>query len=40
MEAGFRYPAMAALRIAERHDYKTNVIKESGELTRYVARKA
>ena len=38
--AGFEYPAMAALKIAERRGFKTNVIKKSGELTRYIARKA
>jgi hypothetical protein len=40
VEAGFKYPAVAALRIAERRGYKTNVIKKEGELTRYTARKA
>jgi hypothetical protein len=40
VEAGFKYPVMTALRMAERRGYKTNVIKKDGELTRYVARKA
>jgi hypothetical protein len=40
VEAGFKYPAVAALRIAERRGYKTNVVKKAGELTRYTARKA
>jgi hypothetical protein len=31
---------MAALKIAERRGYKTNVVKKAGELTRYAARKA
>jgi hypothetical protein len=38
-ECGYKYPAVQALRIAERHGYKTNVVKKSGELTRYVATK-
>jgi acetolactate synthase regulatory subunit len=39
-EVKFYGPAIAALRIVERRGYKTNVIKKSGELSRYVARKA
>jgi hypothetical protein len=38
--AKFKYPAIQALRIAERRGYKTNVVKKAGELTRYVARRA
>lgn len=37
--AGFVYPAMAALKIAERHGYKTRVVKRKGELTRYYAKR-
>jgi hypothetical protein len=40
VEAGFKYPAINALRIAERRGYKTNVIKKDGELTRYTARRS
>jgi hypothetical protein len=39
-EAGFKYPAIAALKVAERRGLKTNIVKKSGELTRYIARKA
>ena len=38
--AGFAYPAMAALKIAERRGLKTSVIKKKGELTRYIAKRA
>jgi hypothetical protein len=38
--AGFKYPAMAALKIAERRGLKTSVIKKKGELTRYCAKRA
>jgi hypothetical protein len=37
--AGFEYPVMAALKMAERHGYKTSKKKEAGELTRYMARR-
>jgi hypothetical protein len=37
VEAGYKYPALFALRIAERRGYKVKVIKKDGELTRYVA---
>jgi hypothetical protein len=37
-EAGFECPAMAALKIAERRELKTSVVKKKGELTRYLAR--
>jgi hypothetical protein len=40
MEAGFNYPAMAALRIAERRGYKTSVVKKPGELSQYIAKRA
>lgn len=42
VEAGFKYPAKAALKIAERRGYKINVVPKkngSGELTRYIARR-
>jgi hypothetical protein len=35
-EAGWMYSAIAALQIAERRGFKTNVVKKSGELARYV----
>jgi hypothetical protein len=38
-EAGFDYPAMAALRIVERKGYKVAVKKVPGELTVYTAKK-
>ena len=37
-EAGFNYPAMAALKIAERRGLKVSTKKVPGELTRYFAR--
>lgn len=40
-EAGFYFPAMAALKIAERRGMKVTVVprkKGSGELTRYIAK--
>jgi len=37
---GFKCPAMAALKIAERRGYKVTTNKVPGELTRYIARKA
>ena len=37
--AGFKYPAIQALRIAERRGYKTSVSKKPGELTVYKAVK-
>jgi hypothetical protein len=36
----FEYPAIMALRIAERRGYKTSAVKKPGELTRYVAKRA
>jgi hypothetical protein len=39
-KCGFEYPAIMALRIAERRGYKTSVLKKPGELTRYVAKRA
>jgi hypothetical protein len=38
-KAGFRYPAIQALRIAERRGMKTSVVKKEGELTRYFAKR-
>jgi hypothetical protein len=38
--AGFKYSAIAALKIAERRGYKVNVKKQPGELTCYFAKKA
>jgi hypothetical protein len=40
VDSGFKYPAIQALRIAERRGYKTSVKKQPGELTCYFARKA
>ena len=37
--AGYRFPAMSALKIVERYGYRTNIIKKEGELARYYARK-
>jgi len=37
---GFEYPAMLALKIAERRGYKTSVVKKKGELSRYIAKRA
>jgi hypothetical protein len=39
-ETKFYGPAIAALRIAERHGFKTSTKKEPGELTRYYAKRA
>jgi len=38
--AKFKYPAIQALRIAERRGYKTSVSKKPGKLTRYIAKRA
>ena len=38
--AGFEYPAMAAVKIVERRGYKVSKKKEQGELTRYIAKKS
>lgn len=37
--AGYKYPAMQALKIAERHGLKVSVKKENGEMTRYFAKR-
>jgi hypothetical protein len=37
--AGFQYPAKAALKIAERRGLKTSVKKVKGELTSYIAKR-
>jgi hypothetical protein len=37
VKAGYKYPAVIALKIAERRGYKTKVVKKSGEPTRYLA---
>lgn len=37
VEAGYKYPAVFALRIAERRGLKTKIVKKEGEPTRYVA---
>ena len=37
--AGYYYPAMSALKIAERRGLKTRVSKRPGELTRYYAKR-
>jgi hypothetical protein len=34
---GFNIPSMAALKIAERHGYKTSAVKEPGKRTVYKA---
>jgi hypothetical protein len=39
-EAGFNYPAMSALKIAERRGLKVTTKKVAGELTRYFAKRA
>jgi predicted nucleotidyltransferase component of viral defense system len=39
-EAGFKYSARQALKIAEHRGLKTSVKKPDGELTRYYAKKA
>jgi len=36
---GYYYPAMSALKIAERRGFKTRVNKRPGELTRYYAKR-
>jgi hypothetical protein len=38
-ECGWKYSAVAALAIAKRRDLKTSVVKKSGELNRYIAKK-
>ena len=38
-EAGFKYSAMQALRIAETRGLKTSAKKPNGELTRYYAKR-
>jgi hypothetical protein len=40
MEAGFKFPAMTALKIAERRGLKVTTKKVPGELTRYIAKRA
>jgi hypothetical protein len=40
VEAGWKFAAMAALRIAERRGLKISVVKKEGERTRYVAKRA
>jgi hypothetical protein len=37
--AGFEYPAIGALKIAERRGLKTTVKKVKGELTSYIAKR-
>jgi hypothetical protein len=39
-EAGFKYSARQALKIAEHRGLKTSAKKPDGELTRYYAKKA
>lgn len=38
VKAGYKYPAVFALRIAERRGLKVSVVKKEGERTRYVAK--
>jgi hypothetical protein len=40
VDAGFKYSARQALRIAERRGLKTSAKKPDGENTRYYAKKA
>jgi hypothetical protein len=40
IEAGYAYPAVQALKLAERRGLKTSVKKAAGEPTRYIARRA
>ena len=40
IEAGFKYPAMTALKIAERRGLKVTTKKVPGEPTRYFAKRA
>jgi hypothetical protein len=35
--AGYYFPAVFALKLAERRGYKTSIVKKKGELTRYKA---
>ncbi len=37
-KAGFKYPAMQALKYVEHQGYKTKVVHKPGELTRYFAK--
>lgn len=37
--AGYKYPAMQALKIAERRGLKTSSSKADGEMTRYFAKR-
>ena len=36
-KAGFKYPAIMALRIAERHGLKTKIVKPEEGFKRYIA---
>lgn len=38
VKAGYKYPAVFALRIAERRGLKVAVVKKEGERTRYLAK--
>ena len=38
VKAGWKFSAMAALKIAERRGLKVNIIKKSGERARYAAK--
>jgi hypothetical protein len=40
VEAGFKYPAMTALKIAERRGLKVTTKKVAGQPTRYFAKRA
>ena len=38
VKAGYKYPAVFALKIAERRGYKTKIVpRKNGEPTRYIA---
>jgi hypothetical protein len=39
VEAGWKFAAMAALKIAERRGLKVSVVKKDGERTRYHAKR-
>jgi hypothetical protein len=38
--AGYKFPAVFALKLAATRGYKTSVVKKSGALARYVAKRA
>jgi hypothetical protein len=38
-DAGYKFPAMMALKLAKRRGFKVSVVKKKGELTRYYAKR-